>query len=240
MNEAVKRTCVERHDLVWLSPTALASVRLAEHRGCAPIAIERAPARSHLASWVARGHPLIVSRQPEDTPAGFLAVGLALPPREGKHRLPFLVDPRVIVRRDQPPRLDKCQGTLPAGWHTLARALLADPAIDAATPRIIGSAGMQLLTGEPCIGPASDLDLLCTAHNWQDAVQIARALAAIAGVHGTPRLDGELRAPDGRTVAWRELAAQPARLLVKGLRSLVLEDEFRVAALFCTPARVAA
>jgi phosphoribosyl-dephospho-CoA transferase len=38
--------------------------------------------------------------------------------------------------------------------------------------------------------------------------------------------------PDGGAVAWRELAARPARLMVKGPRDVTLRDHAAVAALF--------
>jgi len=233
MNESGADASAQRHDLVWLAPGALAGARWTGQANCAGPGLDAAAAARHLASWVARGHPLIVARQPHGIPAGLLAVGLALPPHEGKHRLSFLVDAGALRRRCRPPLLHDGRQALPAHWQRLAGALLANAAIDAAAPRIIGSAGMQLLTGEPCIGPDSDLDLLCTAHDWPQALDLARALAAVADAHPQPRLDGELRAHDGHAIAWREVAARPARLLVKGLHTLNLADESAVAALFC-------
>jgi len=240
MNEAGALAGAERHDLVWLAPGALAGARWAGHANCASLGLDAAKAARQLASWVGRGHPLIVARQPHGIPAGLLAVGLALPPQEGKHRLSFLVDASALRRRCRPPLLREARHAFPARWQALAGALLANAAIDTAAPRIIGSAGMQLLTGEPCIGPDSDLDLLCTAHDWPQALHIARALAAVAHAHPRPRLDGELRAHDGHAIAWREVAARPARLLVKGLHGLNLADESAVAALFCSAVAVPA
>ena len=240
MNEAGSPAGVQRHDLVWVASGACASARPADQSGCTAGPIEALSALRHLASWIARGHPLIVTRQPAGVPAGFLAVGLALPPGEGKHRLPFLVDANAIVRHCAPPLLEQCAGALPVAWLPLTHALLADAVIRTAQPRVIGSAGLQVLTGEACIGSRSDLDLLCTPRDWQAAQRTARALEAIAATRCSPRLDGELRSADGHAVAWRELAARPRQLLVKNLHTLALQTEAVVAAHFSGQVRVAA
>jgi phosphoribosyl-dephospho-CoA transferase len=80
----------------------------------------------------------------------------------------------------------------------------------------------QHLSGIPYLTPASDVDLLVRP---RDAVELRSALALLAasGPAGAPRLDGEVQLPDGRGVAWRELAARPDRVLVKSARGVALE-----------------
>lgn len=57
-------------------------------------------------------------------------------------------------------------------------------------------------------------------------------LQSLCGPGAVPRLDGEVLLPDGGAVAWRELVARPARLMVKGPRDVSLRDYAAVAALF--------
>ncbi|MDD5298704.1 MAG: malonate decarboxylase holo-[acyl-carrier-protein] synthase [Rhodocyclaceae bacterium] len=206
-----------RHDLVWLEPLAAGDARTVS-LGCLP----DAEARGLLADWLERGHPLIVSRQPEMA-EGLLALGLALPPSLGKHRLPFQVPVCHVRRSAAPPRLADLASALPESWLSLIGALLASPALAAVCPRVLGSAGMQAVTLEPCLGEASDLDLLLAAPDWPAAEAALLALEAITDASPLPRLDGELCSPDGFAAAWREVAASPARLLVKGLHSVTME-----------------
>lgn len=124
-----------------------------------------------------------------------------------------------------PPTLAAAIGTLPPAWRQKAEALLASPAISAAQPRIYGSAAMQMLSGEPCLAVASDLDLSLSPATWQAAEAALAALATLAGADDPsgPRIDGEIGAPDGGAVAWRELLGQPAKVLVKRLYGVGLE-----------------
>lgn len=215
-----------RHDLAWLAADAAASAQLA-----GPTGIGDDAARTLLAGWLRRGHPLIVTAQP--APAGAtLRLGLALPPGEGKQRLAFAV-PRACVRAlTPPPALAEAAPALPARWQPLLRMLLAQPALAACTPRVFGSAAIQVATGEPCLGDASDLDLLLAPPDWAAAQAACAALEGAAAGGLAPRVDGEIRNARGEAVAWRELAGLSMRLLVKDATGARLSGRHEFAAGF--------
>ena len=201
---------LERHDLVWLEPGAYRRAHLA---GAARLDLRAAQAC--LADWLRRGHPLIVARQGQDTPRGTLRLGLALPPREGKHRLAWHVATHTVRRASAPPLLGNIRRALPLAWQDSIAALCEQPLPGASAPRVIGSAALAALTGEPCLNASSDLDLLVTVRHWRQALDTAAALDALAQRRQRPRLDGELRALDGTAVAWREVLRPVAQVLVK-------------------------
>ena len=202
---------MERHDLVWLAPSAAPR---AEPDG--PCTNADAGARARLGDWIAAGHPLIVARQGNNCPAGQLRLGLALPPSLGKHRLAFRVARSDVLRHAPPPLLSMAiVDALPVGWQPRLLELLGLSALMAASPRVFGSAGMQILTGLCCVGADSDLDLLLTPTDWSAAQTACRALASLDAANSTPRVDGEVRNALGQAVAWRELAVEPRQVLVK-------------------------
>ena len=112
--------------------------------------------------------------------------------------------------------------------------MLASREVAGAAVRIYGSAGMEILTGESCLGPASDLDLCLTPPTWATAVAVAAALAKIDEAVAGPRLDGEIWNPDGIAVAWRELAMRPERVLTKSRARVELVSATTFAASFAS------
>lgn len=213
-----------RHDLAWLAPEAAIAARLA-----GPAGIGAGEAYGLLAGWLQCGHPLIVTAQPAPSaasansaaspaaaPATGLRLGLALPPALGKRRLAFVVPPSCVRALTSPPALADAAPALPAAWQPTLAALLAAPALAPCAARVYGSAAIQVSTGEACLGDNSDLDLLLSPPDWASAVAACTALARLDAAGGGPRLDGEIRNARGEAAAWRELAAQPARVLVKG------------------------
>ncbi len=208
-----------RHDLAWLASDGAARAKVRR-----PIAIDEPEALRLLDGWIARDRPLIVTRQPEEAEArGFIALGLALPPRFDKHRLPFLVPAACVRETAPPPLLASVVSALPLAWRPLAAALLSHDDLGAAEVRVLGSAGMQAVTGEPCLDVESDLDLQVQPRSGRAALSAVAALAAIGKAIPRPRLDGEVLAPDGHAVAWRELAAASRQVLVKALRCVALQ-----------------
>jgi len=201
---------LQRHDLVWLEPGAHRRAQLA---GAARLHLPAALAC--LADWLRRGHPLIMARQGHDTPRGALRLGLALPPREGQHRLAWHIAAHAVRRASAPPLLGDIRRALPHAWQDRIAALCEHPLLGASAPRVIGSAALAALTGEPCLHAASDLDLLVTVRHWREALDTATALGALSQCRQGPRIDGELRALDGTAVAWREVLAPTAQVLTK-------------------------
>lgn len=231
---------LQRHDLVWLAPAAVGST-VGAAQPASPCCAADPEASRLLAEWVGAGHPLIVARQDGAVDAGQIRLGLALPPALGKRRLAFLVARHHIVRRTPPPALSAAAlDTLPTHWRPLLTAVLALPAMRAATPRFYGSAAMQFATGLSCLGADSDLDLLLTPPNWQAALAACRALEALDDPNSPPRLDGEIRNAAGDAVAWRELAAESRQVLVKSLDQVRLVGRATFADSFLVPTGVAA
>jgi phosphoribosyl-dephospho-CoA transferase len=209
----------QRHDLVWLSPRSARAARPA----CVCTAKDSA-AIELLADWLAGGHPLIVTRQPSDCPAGLIQLGLALPPMLGKRRHAFLMDRTAVTRHAPPPLLAEAAERLPDTLRTSVERLLALPAVRATEPRLFGSAAMEVITGLRCLGPQSDLDLLLSPRSFAEAVAAVEVLSTLQDGRDAPRVDGELRNRRGDDVAWRELALAPPRLLVKRFDSVALID----------------
>lgn len=223
-----------RHHLAWLTPGAGAAAQLA-----GPCCLSAAAARDLLEAWLRRGFPLIVTRQPAGL-AATIQLGLALPPAEGKYRLAFAV-PRAMVRDiGPPPLLADAAAALPIPWRTTIAAVLATPDIAVCEPRLYGSAALQVLTGEACLGAASDLDLLLSPRSWPAAQRAAASLLELGASLDHPRLDGEIASPAGLAVAWRELAAAPARLLIKRINAVELLATTQFAVGFAAPERRAA
>ena len=69
----------------------------------------------------------------------------------------------------------------------------------------------------------SDLDLLIQAHGRNTIEKIFAALVKCSNLYAI-RLDGELELPDGNTVAWRELAMMPDKILVKSDQGPTLQN----------------
>jgi phosphoribosyl-dephospho-CoA transferase len=243
---------LRRHDLAWLTPAGARKAHgppfhaqcnqptPAGTRPAAPCCAGDAQASALLAEWVAAGHPLIVTRQPAGLGPGRLQLGLALPPARGKRRLAYVVAAGAVHHSSPPPALEAAAAALPQSWQALLRRLCGLPAIAAAAPRLFGSAAMQAITGLPCVGDRSDLDVLFSPPDWAAAVDLIHALRACDGSADGPRIDGEIRNALGEAVAWRELASGAERVLVKGPDEVRLIGCAQFAAGFAGGARRAA
>lgn len=206
---------LRRHDLVWLRTTAAARA-VAAGPCCASVP----EAMTLLAAWTAAGRPLIATRQAATLAPGQVQLGLALPPQLGKYRLAFILPKSVIARIEPPPLLAEIKDALPPVWRAVAARLLAVWPIHAVAPRVFGSVAMSAHTGLNCLGPKSDLDLLFEPRDRGAACALLDALRTYAVDVGEPRIDGEIRNPDGHAVAWRELVAATGKVLAKHDRDL--------------------
>lgn len=201
----------ERHDLVRPGADGWALLRgQAAGQGGACDAL--------LEHWQAHRLPLIVAMQRPGVPPDRLCLGLPAPLAWGRRRLAFELVPALLADaapRPSLPSLEAVAAAWPwgtAGGSALARSLAAA----GARVRVHGAFGWQHLSGLACVRATSDLDLLLDVPDRAAADACVRLLQAST----VPlRLDGELRAPDGRSVAWREWAAcrdgEVDRLLVK-------------------------
>lgn len=199
-----------RHDLVWLGPSWGEAVRGAlEPR-----------ARAALAEWFGRGLPAIACRR--DASCGdALPLGVALSGTP-RWRVSLLVDRGAVARVAPPPSLREAAESAPGAWRAPLVAIDRAARDEGLLVRVYGSLAWQHLSGRAYVAEgSSDVDLLVGPRN---ADELRRALALLrARGDGVPRLDGEVLLPRGRAVAWRELAAGRARVLVKGPACVGLE-----------------
>jgi phosphoribosyl-dephospho-CoA transferase len=200
----VEQCC--RHDWVYLSDDW-------RQKLAAPIAAEDEDA---LARWVSTRRPLVVARRQENDAPGLLRLGLALP---GKRRVSVAILAEAVELRRRPPYLLDVVDAGAAFWPEAVRELAAMVARNAPDTRVFGSLAWQFFAADPAyayVTPASDIDLLLVP------TQVARLAAIIAMLQNfesrwpAPRLDGEIALPGGDFVAWREFAARPKKILVKG------------------------
>jgi phosphoribosyl-dephospho-CoA transferase len=194
----------ERHDLAWLG---------AGWREGLASPLDRAD-EAAVVRWVSRGLPAVVRRADEGAPPGSLALGLALPPSEGRRRVALTVGEGAVARRARPLALSVVLPSTPAAWRAPLAALDAALRAAGAPAAVYGSLAWQHLTAEPYLREGSDVDLLVQPAS---AAALERALGLLQafGAPGAPPLDGEVLLGAGRAVSWRELARGPARVLVK-------------------------
>ena len=163
-----------------------------------------------LKDWAARGWPAIVRRPTCGDMGDAIPIGVPLPPSHGKARIALTASSDAILSCAPPPLLRDAAGSAPLAWQaTIAVLLIARPSL-----RCYGSLAWQHLTGLPYISETSDLDILAECGDAAEADELAAALAAIAPT-ACPKLDGELVAPDGAAVQWREWAGEEPMVLVK-------------------------
>jgi phosphoribosyl-dephospho-CoA transferase len=129
-----------------------------------------------------------------------------------------------VLRRRPPFFLDVVE-TGAAFWPEAIRELVAMVGRAAPETRVFGSFAWQFFAADPAISYVtrnSDIDLLLTpAHGAQLEACIA-LLQNFESRWPAPRLDGEIALPGGNFVSWREFAARPNRILVKGADNVSL------------------
>ena len=205
---------LDRHTLVWVGfgererLYALASDEIRRH------AVRR---------WFANDWPLVVRRPEGGSRAGRIALGLPLPPSEGKRRLCFELSERAIARSSPPLRVCDAAARLPRPWSERLATLSEQVAQCGVTLRVFGSVAWQALTGLDYLTVESDVDLW-----WQpaDVIQLETVVAIIARWekrHGV-RADGEISFPYGDAVALREWhrSCSNDRVLVKRIDACAL------------------
>jgi phosphoribosyl-dephospho-CoA transferase len=186
---------------------------------------------AQVAAWLAADRPLVVARQTcgnamSDTIAvGTIAMGLALPPAQGKRRIAFSVPVHDIDRHTPPLLLADAIAHAPAEWQpALAELDTAAADIDLEL-RVFGSLAWQSLSGMQYLTPQSDIDLLWHPRSHTQLQQGIVLLARWEQDHGL-RADGEVLFGGSSAVSWREWATLKSgddqRVLVKRERSAEL------------------
>lgn len=181
---------------------------------------------AHIAAWLAADRPLVVARQPcGETQSDTIAVGLALPPAQGKRRIALIVEMQDIARYTPPLLLADAIAHAPAAWQpALAELDAAATNIDIEL-RVFGSLAWQALSGLQYLTPQSDIDLLW--HPLSNA-QVQQGIALLARWERSSglRADGEVLFGGSSAVSWREWSTLKSgsgqRVLVKRASSAEL------------------
>ncbi len=205
---------MRRHDLVYLQHTATL---------VSPCVAADSPAWEAARLWLASGLPLVATRQP--SLRGLVQLGLSLPLRLARQRLTIQVAEDQIARISAPLTVARCRSRLPTALAGVLEQLDEEILACGARLGVFGSLSWENLSGEIYRHAESDIDLICDVASHG---QLLRSLEALkrAAAELPCRLDGELRLPDGRAVAWQEVAAcyphGERPVLVKGEQAVEL------------------
>lgn len=208
-----------RHDWVWLSTGWEQGLR-------SPLS---SADRGAVGGWQGRGLPLVVARRQSGDGENDLRLGLALP---DKRRICVHVAASAKAKHTGPVTAAAALPSAPEAWRPTLGAVIDAAGALGVPVHVFGSLAWQHQSGLEYVRPGSDVDLLFAPRHWPAVEALLAELQALDRAGATPRLDGEVLLPDGGAVAWRELAAQPARLLVKGPNDVTLRERVAIAALF--------
>ncbi len=207
-----------RHRQIWIRPADAGEVFF-----------ERDESREKLkflVSWIHQNKPLVgrASGPANLASGGLMPVGLLqFGSLDSKQRLHLLVKNTVIDKVEQPLLLSSVLEYLPLQHRLCATHLLQLLQGVEAEIRVYGSAFWSHAQKSTCMTEESDLDLLIQAHGRNTIEKIFAALVKCSNLYAI-RLDGELELPDGNTVAWRELAMMPDKILVKSDQGPTLQN----------------
>jgi len=170
-----------------------------------------------VAEWIRAGRPLIArTRRDQDAP-DCVALGLPLPLDLGKKRIALAVNPSTVQSIALPPLLREVIDTLPVPQRARIEKLCEDLNAHAASVRVVGSLAWQYLTGVVYLHPKSDIDVVIHATGIGELRMLLRILGE-SDLSPGPRIDGEIVAPGGAAVSWRELLGSGRDVLVKDIR----------------------
>lgn len=181
---------------------------------------------AQVAAWLAADRPLVVARQPcGETQSDTIAVGLALPPAQGKRRIALIVEVQDIARYTPPLLLADAIAHAPAEWLPALAELDATATDIDIELRVFGSLAWQALSGLPYLTPQSDIDLLWHPLSHTQLQQGIAMLTRWEQASGL-RADGEVLFGGSSAVSWREWATLKSgdeqRVLVKRASSAEL------------------
>ena len=202
-------------------------------RLAAPLAAQDEDA---LARWSEKGRPLVVARRLEGDAPDRIRLGLALP---GKRRIGLTLPAEALALPLRAPLFLDVVANGVAFWPEAMRELAGLIARLAPDMRVFGSFAWQFFAADPAmiyVTQDSDIDLLLApSHDERLAVWIA-ALQNFESRWPAPRLDGEIALPGGDFISWREYAARPKKILVKGADYVCLRPIEQIDALLAARA----
>ena len=163
---------LRRHWLVWLAP---------EFRSMVSEQVANPMLRQVVGDFLAADWPLVIPSQAcgsagHSLRSTSIAVGMPLPPSQGKHRLAFKVPPESIVRAAPPLKLADAILGLTKQWRAPLQQLLDEADAIGLEFHVFGSVAWESLTGRGYLTSESDIDLL-----WRpaDCAQIGAAIALL-------------------------------------------------------------
>lgn len=208
----LQASACRRHDWVYLTNywyRALATP-LSKHNKCA------------LARWITPRRPLVVARRQEDDAPDLLRLGLALP---GKERVCVSISAYAVLFLRRPPYLLDVMKIGSQFWPEAMRELAEIVTRTAPDTRVFGSLAWQFFSSDSdynFVTPNSDINLLLTPAHDAKLRTCIHFLQKFENRFAAPRVDGEIALPGGNFVSWREFAAGPKRILVKGAEAVRL------------------
>ena len=175
-----------------------------------------------------RGHSPLLQLKPYSIGnriSNSIAVGLALPPAQGKRRIAFSVAASDIARYTPPLLLADAIADAPSEWQPALAELDAAATGIGLELRVFGSLAWQALSGIQYLTPQSDIDLLWHPLSNAQLQQGVALLSRWEQDHGL-RADGEVLFGGSCAVSWHEWATlksgKDQRVLVKRVSSAEL------------------
>ena len=202
-----------RHRRVWIAPHGLAG----QLRFLGIPMGEEGEMVDAVEGWARASRPFVArawTAAEAERPCDHVPLGLALFPCAGKKRLSFTAPAALVVRSEPPLPLRTAWSLLPSAHARAARKVLAAMEPHYAEVAVYGSAFWSYAAGELRMSDSSDLDLLLRPVPSVSFVNMLAMLGEVAAA-AEVRLDGEVLLRDGGAIAWRELAMNPAQVLVK-------------------------
>ncbi len=203
---------LSRHSRVWLDRSGWRSQLLVPLDAATLTALD---------DWIDGGRALVARRRDSEH-ADACHLGVVLPPAAGKRRVPLVVDRDAVVKVAPPMSLAEAIVAAPSEWRVALGDLVDRGAASGTTFRVYGSLAWQAMSGEPYVGPTSDVDLLWNADGDAAIRRVLDLLVDWVARHGL-RADGELVLADGGGVAWRELLGSARHVLVKHQHGVSLQ-----------------
>ena len=190
----------QRHDLVWLSHQAWASV-FAQQMARVPDESTSLLIQS-LHRWQQEEWPAVVRRRDADAADDEICIGFALVPVNGrKPRVAAKVKVQDILEHQPSLSLATVIPFVAPDWQATLRTFNSEGSAVGVRWRVYGSLVFQFLTGQSYVNETSDIDVLFRPQTQE---HLLHGLTLLRQYQGQIPLDGEVIFPQGQAVAWKE------------------------------------